>query len=815
MDFKFSIQNFNGDAVQWYESSLEKISAEALEDQTSKQISHHIFIIDRSGSMYGVLQDLKHTLIKIMTLEEYRNAEMKVSLLSYASQGDLIKHFERVAIDKVMQKDSAELKAIEAIQVAGVTCISQALEAALELIDDEEFTAISLHSDGYANDSSYQSELKKLEKLAITTQNRSVMINTIAHSSYSDFNLLSRVANLGSGSCVLALNIQQVYDMLHDTSRVLLEQSGEAIDVTKEGEDFWSLVAADVNKFISSKVDRKILGVNTEAGYSLYRFKAITQEAFKKSKAQLLDEQHEDFYSTLAVLARSAILQGRLNQAKYCLATSQDQTLLSAHGHALAADEIGQLAMALERAIFDGSISTHQRVQKQSKSANERKSVLQVLSTVAKYYSYVTVDQQDLAKHYQKRTLSKKIGVRNEDGSIAAPEITVKPQVEHAALKINSIEVNRNTANVNMTLEEPIHLFDAHDKQIKEVAGIDLTQVRQFKAYTLIGDGKLNVSRLTLNINHKTLYNQLKRFGVIEGDYTPGQAYVLKLDDLPLVDYRQGFKGVQGHFPLLAQGRALRSFCAALIKGKSDVYTDEQLQALKDLHLTSSLNINLPKVAPNDLDDQINQGKVDVRISYQINLGSSELTSLDKLPSANAFLNAQYIIAQGGTELSKASCDQLFNADCKEKPARKETAASRLLKPLFDDLLGIQSNGQVRTCLQQLQVEDDLIERFLEVSGQKFADEDETVAVVSELQKAIFRGVSDIFSQYISPVVFYIGCTGLVPDQFNSVAYNAEEIKEVYPLLKPAASESDATFFNVGEDTLLSIYTKEVMFSRT
>ena len=158
-------------------------------------------------------------------------------MISYASQGDLITHFQGVPIQEVMKKESPEIQTIHTMEVAGTTCISQALETAIQLADNQEYTAISLHSDGYANDTTYQNEFDHLKRLALSVQNRPIMINTIAHSSYSNFNLLSKIANWGSGACILALDLHQVYVALHDTSRLLIDYADSSLSISKKQED--------------------------------------------------------------------------------------------------------------------------------------------------------------------------------------------------------------------------------------------------------------------------------------------------------------------------------------------------------------------------------------------------------------------------------------------------------------------------------------------------------------------------------------------------------------------------------------------------
>src|SRR5262249_24366694 len=154
-----------------------------------KSLAHNIIIVDRSGSMYGDIDPLKETLLKLLTLEEYKRFDLVVTLLSYSSQGDCQVHFQRAPIKDIMQRGSRYQKEIEKIRSTGLTCISLALRLAGSLVKDEELTAITLHSDGYANHPSANAEVKELEKICDELQDRDVVVNTIAYSNSSDFRL--------------------------------------------------------------------------------------------------------------------------------------------------------------------------------------------------------------------------------------------------------------------------------------------------------------------------------------------------------------------------------------------------------------------------------------------------------------------------------------------------------------------------------------------------------------------------------------------------------------------------------------------------
>jgi Mg-chelatase subunit ChlD len=177
---RFTLYNLLGKERGHYQVRRFNLERPA-EPVSEKSVAHSILIIDRSGSMSPYIEDLKDTLIKLLTLEEYRNFNLLVTLISYSGQGDVTTHFERAGITEIMKRDSRQIQEIKRIRATYLTCISQALAQAGQLVKDSELTAITLHSDGYANDPSATSESRTIEQLLAQWQERPVMVNTIAY----------------------------------------------------------------------------------------------------------------------------------------------------------------------------------------------------------------------------------------------------------------------------------------------------------------------------------------------------------------------------------------------------------------------------------------------------------------------------------------------------------------------------------------------------------------------------------------------------------------------------------------------------------
>src|SRR5262245_8561425 len=328
---KFTLFNLLGQPRAYYLVEPMDLPREPA-DKKKKGVAHSIIVVDRSGSMYSALGDTKDTLLKLLTLDEYAQYNLLVTLISYADEGDVICHFERAPIREIMKRGSKYQQDIQRIRTAGCTCISQALRLANSKVRDNELTAITLHSDGYANDPSSTSEATSLMKLTGELKGKDAFINTIAYSDYSDFRLLSRVANAGSGACVKAGNIGAVYNTLYSSTKVLGSSVTPPVEVSLEkGFDYQVFVSRAAGRINGAAGDLSIRGLKSDDDGVVYRYRKLTRAEYEK----LTDVPEEQTSEAVFAFSRGNLAEGNLNTAKYALASTYDATLVGTHGRAL------------------------------------------------------------------------------------------------------------------------------------------------------------------------------------------------------------------------------------------------------------------------------------------------------------------------------------------------------------------------------------------------------------------------------------------------------------------------------------------------
>ena len=819
MNARFALYNYAGNPVSHYFVEQRTVDGEA--GTTSENVSHHIIVVDRSGSMYRDIDPMKAMLEKLLTLEEYQNAGMLISVVSYSSRGDLTSHFERVPVADVMQEGSPYLQALRQIRSTGLTCISQALEYARGLVQNGETTCISLHSDGFANHYSPTSERRDIEALTQSfSQLNNVFVNTIAYSARSDFQLLSGVANALSGVCIRASNIRQVYDALHDTTALLAGQVSSAISSPLDGATYQIFVSNSARKVNGGAEDLTIRGLSANDDKVIYRFREVTAAEYDASTLPVCGEGAT--LSPVLAFARVNLSEGNLNTAKYAMVSTRDKTLLDEHAKALTNAEIADLTEALDTYLFGGIPATHIRTTNFGIDTSTI-SVLDLVSILREHTSEFTVNLTELKAHYNARGVSRVAGTRDDEGNLVTPRLKTAYTDDETAVRVNGFDINRNTATINMRVARPVNLIEEDGTVIDEVAGIPL-DLSTFNNYTIVGDGSLNLTHLNVQINSKKLFRALTKAGVLAGDFDPTKTYRVSFAGRPLVNFSQSFDPsvLDGLFDKLATAKVLSSMVSALLKESSDMYTPDQIAALKDHYLSPNLNINFPTTNPyTDLQEALNSGSIDTRVSYKVDIGSCDILNLSKLHSANKCLE-RFFTAETRDENGKITAvkkppmtlfwDETANFNYKKLSARtKITPVDDLMKPIFEDFLGLGEGDALTAALKFIGAADlmDDVQAVVE----RTVDQDTAIETLTELGARADRLMNRIFREDISPLVFYIGSAGLVPDEFGVKAQTADDISEAYPDLKLSKAEKEGTFFDLPNGTIITVFTKSEYFS--
>ncbi len=813
---KFTLYNLAGKEKAYYLVEQKELN---IPDNynTSKSVAHSIIVIDRSGSMYYDIQALKETLIKLLTLDEYINFELVISLISYSSKDDLTCHFQRIPIQEVMQHNSPYLSEIQKIKATYLTCISQAMQLAKSLIKAGELTAITLHSDGYANDNSPSSEARALEQICGELKSMDVFVNTIAYSQASDFKLLAKIANAVSGVCIQAGDVKAVYDAIYSTSKLL----GSNVTPTFEeplaaNYQYQVFVSRNAKKVNSASGTLRFCGINYEDGGTIYKYKQISREEYANLNVPI-EHSHESVYA----FARANLASGNLNTAKYATASSFDATLCDRHLKALTNQEIANFVQDLDAVLFYPNVR-QEHVILNAVRVNTQISLLEVIELLEENHSSIIVNLKHLQDNYQRKGIKRLKGSRDIDGNLIKPWLTTQYIDTGEYVGMGSFEINRNTATINMLVKRQVRLVVAENKTpIIEVAGLLVNDLYTFNNYTLVSDGEINLKSLKIKISNKKTFDLLQACGLISAKiFDFRNEYIIDLENLPLVTFDKQYKSIDGLFYELAEIKVLVSIITAHLKQESDIFLPEQLEELKKHYLSKNLYLNFPTTNEySDIKTALSTGIIDTRISYKIDIGNKDILNFSKLHSANKFLDRMYRAydAETGELFQKATFEMAGNQNIafrhKSISSRmKITEVDIFMKPIFDDFLGLVENGRVAAILQKVGANS--LTRLLEDKRNKKAvSKEEMVTALTVANTKLEDYVERIYRENISPLVFYIGSTGLLPDEMDVKAMTADEIATKYPNLQFSGDEQEGTFFEVA-NSIISVYAKAEYYSK-
>jgi len=451
---KFALRSYSGKPLTFFRVERDDFSSQAA--IAKKNPAHHIFVIDRSGSMAYDLADLKSMVEKLLTLGEFDDPTLKVSLVTYSSSGDVKLHFKGATVADVMKANSPQLREIRSIRATAMTCISQGLVMAETLIDDKETTCVSLHTDGWANDRSPTAESAAIA--AVTTalkKHPNVFVNTIAYRDYCDFNLLSSISNALSGSCIQAKNVKQVYDALYGATALLAGSMSPALEAGIGDADYVTFASVAARKVLGSTEGIVVRGLSEKDDRVAFRYFEISEETYEKLKAP----ETLDTNSAVAILAyaRAAISEGRLNAAKYAVVASKNGDLLKKHAKALVSSDVAAFAAAIEDVLAGGM--KYDRSVDFGLPSNGA-SVLAVLSVLDRGSSSLSVNLKTLLAGYKRRGVKRIPGAREEDGTVTPPKYEQRYRnAGEEWVSVNKFEINRNNATVNMLVSQEIDIY--------------------------------------------------------------------------------------------------------------------------------------------------------------------------------------------------------------------------------------------------------------------------------------------------------------------------------------------------------------------
>lgn len=806
---RFALHNFAGKPLQWF--GVEAVDFGSVAPAAARKPTHHIIDVDRSGSMYYDIAELRSMLEKVLTLDEFATPELRVSLISTSSTSDLTLHFAKVTVADIMRTGSPYLKAIRDLQATGLTCLSQGLALAETLIDDKDMTCISFHSDGYANDRSPADEKRALQVVVDKIKNHpNVFVNTIAYRDGCDFALLSSVANQLSGTCVQAKGVKQVYEALYSATQTIAGKMAPVLEIPSGDAAYITFVSRSARKVLGCNTTMTVRGLSESDDKAAHRLYRMTEGEFNKSKLPITE------FMPMLAYARAMISEGSLNKAKYAAVSTRIGPLIEKHARALTAGEIAAFASDLEDAVVSETIPSGVT----SKYGFEQNgpSVLEVLSALARYPGSVTVDLDAMMASYKRRGVKALDGTRAADGTVVPPKYDAKARDASSWVKVLSFDFNNSDATVNMLTSRAADLIEVDTKKvIPSVAGVVLDKLTIYRNYTIVGDGVLNTPKLAVRLSDKRTHRALADLGVAVGTFSHEAVVDLNLGAMPVLKYDfdaeiASRKSVDQFIRLTVLSKILGGLKKET-SGK-EKFSAEQIAELAKHNITPNLYFSPPSTMPyTSLPDAINNGSIDTRLTYRVTVGTPDVLHAKELFSGNEYLQRRFTLEGNPKPTLAALLDPKSRWGLKDTKKMKLTKVDEISFEIYASMVGLGSRAPVEALLE--------LAGMLKAERSKFWDAMKMLPDIAPdpieqaglACKAVDAKIEEIYAESIRPLVFYIGATGLVPDAIPAEMLTADQLTARFPELTPGKKERDGTFFVLPEDVVVGVFTEQAYYS--
>lgn len=749
-----------------------------LPDETpQREVGHHIFVIDRSGSMYGDIEALKKSIEQVITAASMSENAALTSLISFSSHGDVTLHWSRVSADFVSALDTPYVNELRRIRATAYTGISQGLDLALAQVVPEQTTGITLFTDGYANDPSSSAEIKALN--AFTAKVRAdytrVFLNVVGYRDWCDWPLMTSMANDLSGRCIKATSFKDVYAVMNDTQQLLSNALRPARVFEAQAHAAWLVVNRSTGQVNASREGEGLAlrGVRVEDKLSVFSVKLTPSVP---ARVKML---RKDDLWLAGAWALGLSLQRELRASKAVLFATGNKTLWEAHQAALTPSTLAAMNDALGTWVAAGNNEAY-AMGRNTVPPYDLFTLAHVLNELPA--KSVGIDTPAFMKGYRRRSIKRIPGTRREDGSITPPNAELTNRAGSVSRTyIKGVSFNRADASVQLETERAVWVKRLSDGAVfDEVDFISLDKLQDYASYTLISCGERNVEVLPVQVYTKEALQALAPFvtKAQTREFTAGKTININLARFRVESsYRADLDDLVYSVTRLFEKTAeVKVLSAMQDKAEASPYTPEQIEALKALHLTPALYFSGPTTTHYaDRDEAVQTGMIDSFTRYKVNFGFVDMLDLGGLRSGNAFLDRRYTVTLDGAAVKKPKLDTyLQGATYEVKPPgkAKDTRADQLMASFADSLL--------------------------------LGPRRDPAYINQQLAQA--KGTVESALELLQPLVMEIGCTGLLPPELEKIAtsYDADAFAQMFDV-KLSKDQKEGLFFVFTNSLVISI----------
>lgn len=481
--------------------------------------THHVVSIDISGSMYGVLSELRrHLKNKLASLVGPQDT---VSLIGFSGRNQCY-----LIADSCPINNGGDLQALHTaidrfLQPTGLTGFQAPLEMTAAVIDriksrdsNSNFNMFFL-SDGYENQSPEKAVLDACQTVASRVDTAAV----VEYGYYANRPLLTKMAELLGGALVFAQDFQS-YSVTLESA--LGGKSSKKISLKLDHNASQGYAFAILNdQVVSFVVENGVIAIPESVTEVAYFTDAKTDVHYKEKKADALA------FASLIPLAQRM----KTNDVFQVLGELGDISLVQGFASCFSKEDYNLFLEEVRNAVIDPSKRYVLGYSATAVPKDDAYTVLHMLDALTESEENLFYPYHE-AFAYERTTAAREA---NEDQA----KFTVGDKSK--GYPINGIVFNESRANVSVRVRVDgfVTLPKDHPKELPDTVPSFI-----YRAYNIVKDGIVHTRELPVSLSKET-FTKLKAEGIIPKSkrYKAGEIIVLSYPKLPVIN-RQMVKEV-------------------------------------------------------------------------------------------------------------------------------------------------------------------------------------------------------------------------------------------------------------------------------
>lgn len=653
--------------------------------KTSEGPAHHVWVWDRSGSMYGDIDRLTQDIIeKIPTIN--KGDYLSLGWFSGSGQHDFIVRGYKVGEDitdvqKLVKKYS---------DTVGLTCFSEIITETEKVVDSLMDIAPNVSfvffSDGCPTVGNYNKEVETVFDGLERLKDKVTASMLIGYSHYYNKVLMSDMAERLGGSFTHANNVPAFSQLLADHNTNFREAGNKiTVDAPVKGSLIFSVFGNSIVRYKPNSKNK--ISFTICKGAKDYIYTLTDSVPSKSEEIKDLDAlgPRNSFLKGMYGAAIALSQTGDVQLAVDVLGSIGDKKLIDTLYDAFTNDEYGTAekeiatAMASPSARFAGG-----KVMGYVKPDNTP-CVLDALDVIAK--------DDDEAQFFPYAGAGyERTGVKTETDS----KVRFIPDSKKG-YKVSSLKWNSTRLNLNLTTE-----IDGHVELDDRAKAFNLNKefaCKIFRSFTFVKDGILNIKKPVLHLSEKA-HNELVAMGVPFNTLCEASGVrEYDLTALPIMNrsYANAVKSVKPFADLAIREAQLEGIIKVLkaeVKAAKEVakattqgsYGTQIEEYLKEFHINAAKGTFQPPTTKGEATDYYMGKTFEIKIK-----GLSSLPKVDdvrKKVTAGKKLTTSDNIVMAGLQLLEQTPANKLEAELAAKQAELYETRAKLLRQKFAIVMG-------------------------------------------------------------------------------------------------------------------------------